>query len=214
MILIIFLPSSIMPPFNYINVHSKRLQQGTGPRPFHHAASVQPGSAQPPSKSSRRRTTPFLTKQSVSAFQRAALEFRLLLRPVNGLVAKMVAIFVQLVMFGNTTLPSQLNHDKDLKTVQIWNAEQPSLFLISQDVARVVLEWARNLRLAISHKWLGKIEYFYHEQLSAVILLAGPDMMNAPAVVCEAQNTLRKISPFLSPIKILTTLPPKHPRKI
>lgn len=203
-----------MSPQHKQNIHSKRLQSGCGPRPFHNAASVQPASIKFPSKVSHRRPTPRITKRSFIAFQRAALEFRSILRPVNGMVAKMVSIFMQLVMLGNTTLPSKLNHYEDLQTVQIWNDEQPSLFLTAQEVAKVVLEWVMNLRNAMSHKWLGKIEYYHLEYLSAVILLASPDMMNAPAVVCEAKKALQKISPYLSPLKILPTLPPKQPRKI
>ena len=176
--------------------HAKRFFDKSGPRPFDFS--------QPAERRPLHRRSP-ITRSRATPFQLYALEVRRVLIPVNRMVSIMLALFIQLVKNDKLHV---INYDAsgNLTTIGEWINLQPNLFRAQQDDVKLAISWVTDFRDSFCHKWLGKTVKYFHEHLSAVIVLAGPTMINDPATSKTAEEALRMLNPYLSPLE---TLPSK-----
>lgn len=176
-----------------------RLQNLNAPRPIDFS--------KPPVRVPLHRRPP-ITWSTATLSQLEGLKIRRKLRPVNRMVSVMVAMLLQLIWTGTTSiLPTDWDLYDNLLILEEWCKLQPHLFQAFQPEVLLALSWVMEFRLSFCHKWLGKTNKYFHEYLSAVIILSGPRMANDPLTESQARDALNAISPGLLPLETLPAFP-------
>ena len=176
-----------------------RLQNLNAPRPIDFS--------KPPARVTLHRRPP-ITWSTATLSQLEGLKIRRKLRPVNRMVSVMVAMLLQLIWTGSMSiLPADWDLYDNLLILEEWCKKQSLLFPASQHDVLLALSWVMEFRLAFCHKWLGKTNKYFHEYLSAVIILSGPRMANDPATESKAREALNDICPGLIPLETLPAFP-------
>ncbi len=138
------------------------------------------------------------TLSEVTGFSKRTIGRRLELQ-----TAIMMNHFVELIMKAPS---DSINFDlqQSVGTVEFWIdvLNLDGLFLADKTRALNILMWVKRFRLSINHKWIRRVVKYEHVYYSAVLLLAGPEMVNDPLTAAMAVATLNKLN--LTP---LLTLP-------